>query len=80
MHIVRELEVENRDLESLDTNAKYKIYQKNLQRNLKLVIRFSPNYPNYKYLLKKFPSIFLDATIMHFWPLPKYVLNEVAES
>lgn len=47
---------------------------------MKIVIRFSPNYPNYKYLLKKFPSIFLDATIIHFWPLPKYVLNEVAES
>lgn len=31
-------------------------------------------------MLKKFPSIFLDATIIHFWPLPKYVLNEVAES
>lgn len=43
------------------------------------MLRIKPDYPNMKHLMKNYPSIFLDSTTIHFWPLPKPVLTEVAE-
>lgn len=43
------------------------------------MLRIKPNYQNLKQVIQNYPSIFIDSTIMNFWPLPKSVLSEVAE-